>query len=117
MGMIPLHVLCSNPGATLNMIKQLGSKNINAALARNSNGMTPLVMYFICNNFISYRDYQQQAHGERSDIITLIQDRTYHTVNEIIGMELGYVLMHTILAFNGQCIEQELYKREQGYSH
>ena len=47
MGMIPLHILSANPAVTKDMIKQLHSKNIEAALVRDINDMLPWHMYVV----------------------------------------------------------------------
>ena len=47
MGMTPLHILCANPAVTKDMIKQLYSKNTEAAAVRNVNDMLPWHMYVI----------------------------------------------------------------------
>jgi hypothetical protein len=47
MGMTPLHILCANPAATKEMIKQLYNKNIEAAAVRNANDMLPWHMYVV----------------------------------------------------------------------
>jgi hypothetical protein len=39
MGMAPLHILCTNPAVTKNMIKQLYIKNTAPASVRNVNDM------------------------------------------------------------------------------
>ena len=110
MGMTPLHILCSNPCATPNMIKQLLSKNQAASHIRNADGMTASVMYLICKNLISYKDYK---NGERSEIINLLQEGAIHTLSEMIWMRLGYDVMDVISAFNQKCIGEELYVRDE----
>jgi hypothetical protein len=45
--MTPLHILCANPAATKDMIKQLYSKNTEAAAVRNINNMLPWHMYVV----------------------------------------------------------------------
>ena len=47
MGMTPLHILSANPAVTKDMIKQLHSKNIEAALVRDINDMLPWHMYVV----------------------------------------------------------------------
>jgi hypothetical protein len=47
MGMTPLHILCANPAVNKDMIKQLYSKNTEAAAVRNVNDMLPWHMYVI----------------------------------------------------------------------
>jgi hypothetical protein len=47
MGMTPLHILCANPAATKDMIKQLYRKNTEAASVRNVNDMLPWHMYAV----------------------------------------------------------------------
>ena len=48
MGMTPLHILCANPAANKDMIKQLYSENIKAVAARgNVNNMQPWHMYAV----------------------------------------------------------------------
>jgi hypothetical protein len=47
MGMTPLHILCANPAVTKDMIKQLYSKNTEAAAVRNLNDMLPWHMFVV----------------------------------------------------------------------
>jgi hypothetical protein len=47
MGMTPLHILCANPAATKEMIKQLYIKKTEAAAVRNVNDMLPWHMYVV----------------------------------------------------------------------
>jgi hypothetical protein len=54
MGMTPLHILCANPAATKDMIKQLYSKNIEAAVARNINNMLPWHMCVVSTDIHEY---------------------------------------------------------------
>ena len=47
MSMTPLHILCTNPAVTKDMIKQLYSKNTAAAAVQNANDMLPWHMYVV----------------------------------------------------------------------
>jgi hypothetical protein len=47
MGMTPLHILCANPAVTKDMIKQLYSKNTEAAVVRDVNDMLPWHVYAV----------------------------------------------------------------------
>jgi hypothetical protein len=47
MGMIPLHILCANPGATKTMIYQLYLNNTEAAAVRNVNDMLSWHIYAV----------------------------------------------------------------------
>ena len=68
--------------------------------------MTPLVMYLSCKNL---------ACADKSlDISTLLEgDAIHRNFSEMIGMGLGYDIMDIILAFEGRCIEEELYEQDE----
>ena len=57
MGMTPLHVLCSNPSATTDMIKQLTLKNPTVSQEENIYGMAPLDIYLVRKGIISLKDH------------------------------------------------------------
>ena len=61
MGMTPLHILCANPAVTKDMIKQLYSKNTEAAAVRNVNDMLPWHMYVV------NKDKQFRMFNEHKD--------------------------------------------------
>ena len=117
MGMAPLHVLCSNPYATPDMIKQLVSKNHNTVHVRNVNEMTPLYMYLLTKHVISHVDYQKVSSNDLDGVsevaIALLDDGAEHDIHEMIGMGLEYEVMEVILALNGRCIGDELSKKNE----
>jgi hypothetical protein len=63
MGMTPLHILCANPAATKDMIKQLYIKNTEAAAVRNVNAMLPWHMYAV-NKDKQFRMFIENEDGD-----------------------------------------------------
>jgi hypothetical protein len=68
MGMTPLHILCANPAATKDMIKELYVKNTEAAAVQNVNAMLPWHM-FVINKDKQFRMFNER-NNEDGRIIT-----------------------------------------------
>ena len=117
MGMTPLHVLCSNPFATPDMIKQLVSKSQHVAQVRNIINMTPLDIYLINKHVISSVDYQRVSTNDLSGVspvaVALLADGVEWDINEMIDMGLEFQIMDVILALNGRYIGEEVNKKNK----
>ena len=80
MGLTPLHVLCSNPLASTDIIKHLYSRNSQAALVENVNGMSAWHMYVVGKSLLKYEDFvsyrSNEGTGLPSRIVKLLDDPT-----------------------------------------
>ena len=71
--MTPLHILCANPAVTKDMIKQLYSKNTEAAAVRNVNDMLPWHMYVV-NKDKQFRMFIEDLDENGNIISTTMTD-------------------------------------------
>ena len=101
LGMTPIHVLICNPCATPDIIRQIVSKNPNAAQVRNVIGKTPL------------HTYLEQIKSPKSVVEILIQSAVEYDIHDMICLGLDYKTMDVVLALNGRNIQAELDTRNK----
>lgn len=62
-GLTPLHIACSNPHATVKVIKKVYNKCRGAATVINAKGMTPWHMYLVTKGVITCMDFLAISNG------------------------------------------------------
>ena len=99
MGMTPLHILCANPAATKDMIKQLYSKNAPAATVRNVNDMLPWHMYVV-NKDTRFRMFVNEYKDEYSDTARMILSNGFNK-DSLVEANLDIDTMEMYLILTG----------------
>jgi hypothetical protein len=101
MGMAPLHIVCANPAVTKDMIKQLYSKNTEAAAVRNVNGMLPWYMYVVNKDkqFHMFNEYKDEyGHTNMTDTARMIMSNEFNADTLVeANLDIDVVKLYLIL--------------------
>ncbi len=134
MNMTPLHVLSCNPHVTLDIIRELASKCLDAAFVETRNGMYALEMYLVTKNIVqvSNKNHTRKIVYDQSDEIRSLMrkgastsaslagsfncnDYYYYNIHDIIKSDIRYdhYLWDIILAFQGMSMNKELFNDDK----
>ena len=105
MGMTPLHILCTIPAVTEDMIKQLYSKNIAAAAVRNENDMLPWHMYVV-NKDTKFRMFNENKNifsTTMTDTARMILSNEFN-VDTLVDANLDIDVMEMYLVLTGSSL-------------
>ena len=117
MNMTPLHVLCSNPFATTDMIKQLTMKFPSHREGCSSKmKITPLDMFLMSETVISNNDCIELSIGKcvtSPNAVALVRLIPTYNLHEMIRLGLKYDVLNVISYFNGKELIDELYTNKE----
>ena len=111
MGMTPLHIMCANPAATKDMIKQLYIKNAETAAIRNANDMLPWHLYEVNKDkhlcmFPKVEDHSSRRliiHTTLTDTARMILSNTFDA-NTLAEVDLDIDTMEIFLILTGSSL-------------
>ena len=112
MGMTPLHILCANPAANKDMVKQLYSKNTEAAAVRNVNYMLPWHMYVLSKDktfcmFTENVDEDGRINVSMTDIAMTILNNDFD-VDKLVDVDLNIDVVEIYLLLTGSSLHKWL---------
>ena len=123
-GLTPLHIVCSNPQASIKVIKQLYKKHPEAATMISVNDMTPWRMYLVTKGVVVFHEFGAVSNGndvynyggreevQVSDITKALlrEGATLNNIHSLIQLGLDYDiddLYDATLALHGVSFDHE----------